>query len=94
MPLFGPKKRKVLVAEEHTGPMDRKVYDYRDMDVHVSGHERDEGEVQVRDYDQTRRVRAKEDKPHWYSLHRKKESPTFMEKAGEAAGEQADFMEK
>ncbi len=97
MTLFGPKKRKVLVAEEHTGPMDRKVYDYRDMDVRVSGHERDvDGrDVQVREYNQTRRVRAQEEKPHWYSLKRKREpEPTFLEKAGDAAGEQADIMEK
>lgn len=97
MPLFSPKKKKVLVAEEHTGPMDRKVYDYRDMDVRISGHERDiDGrDVPVREYNQTRRVRAQEEKPHWYSLRRKKEAePTFLEKAGDAAGQQADIMEK
>lgn len=96
MGLFSPKRKKVLVAEEHTGPMDRRVYDYRDMDVHVSEHERevDGQEVPVRDYSQRRRVRT-EGKAHWYSLKRKKEpEPTFLEKAGDAAGEQADFMEK
>ena len=97
MGLFSPKKKKVLVAEEHTGPMDRKVFDYRDMDVRVSEHERevDGQDVQVREYNQRRRVRASEEKPHWYSLKRKKEpEPTFLEKAGEAAGQQADIMEK
>ncbi len=97
MPLFGPKKKKVLVAEEHTGPMERKVYDYIDTDVHVSAHEREvEGrEVPVRDYTQRREVREPERKPSFLGLRRKKDRPrSFMEKGGDAASDHADMLEK
>ena len=95
MGLFSPRRKKVLVAEEHTGAMDRKVYDYRNLEVSGYERERDGQDEQVRPYTQQRKVRAAEEKPHWYSLKRKKEpEPTFLEKAGDAAGEQADIMEK
>ena len=94
MGLFKPSKKRVLVAEEHSGPMDRKVYDYRNLSVTGYEREREGQDEQVRPYTQTRKVRAPEAKPHWYSLRRKREpEPTFLEKAGDAAGEQADFME-
>lgn len=93
MPLFGAKKKQVVVAEEHTGATDRKLYDY--IDVNAYEREREGQQEHVPAYQQRRQVNDAARKPHWYSLHRKKEpEPTFLEKAGDAAGEQAEIMEK
>lgn len=89
MPLFGNKKKQVVTAEEH---LDRKVYDY--IDVNAYEREREGEPEHVGAYQQRRQVNEGAKKPHWYSLKRKREDPSFLEASGEAADQQADLLEK
>ena len=93
MPLFGAKKKQVVVAEEHTGATDRKLYDY--IDVNAYEREREGQQELVPAYQQRRQVNDAARKPHWYSLKRKKdESPSFLESGGDAAEQHAELLEK